>query len=312
MSEGHTPVLLAEVLDALAPRDGANYVDGTFGGGGYARAILERAACRVFGIDRDPDAIRGGAALAQRYSGRLALAQGRFSEMEALLAREGESGSDGVVLDLGVSSFQLDRAERGFSFRSDGPLDMRMDRDGASAADFVNTAPESELAEIIARLGEERHARRVARAIVAARPLSRTLELAQIIVAALGPGAARHKIHPATRTFQALRLHINNELGELTAGLAAAERVLRPHGRLAVVSFHSLEDRIVKQFLAERTGRVSAGSRHAPQICAARPQTFRILSLQPRRPGAPETAHNPRSRSARLRAAERTSVPLAA
>jgi 16S rRNA (cytosine1402-N4)-methyltransferase len=298
MNQGHAPVLLAEVLDALAPRDGAHYVDGTFGGGGYAQAILDRAKCKVLGIDRDPDAIIRGAALKERYAGRLALAQGRFSAMEQLLAEQHETGSDGVVLDLGVSSFQLDEPGRGFSFRGDGPLDMRMERQGSSAGDFVNTAGEAELADVIARLGEERQARRIARAIVAARPL--------------GPGAARHKIHPATRTFQALRLHVNNELGELASGLAAAERVLRPSGRLAVVSFHSLEDRIVKQFLVERSGRAPVGSRHAPASPAARAPTFRLLPPQPRMSSAAEIARNPRSRSARLRAAERTSVPLAA
>lgn len=312
MSQGHAPVLLSEVLGALAPRDGANYVDGTFGGGSYAQAILDRAKCKVLGIDRDPDAIRRGAALKEHYAGRLALAQGRFSAMEQLLADQQETGSDGVVLDLGVSSFQLDEFGRGFSFRGDGPLDMRMEQQGSSASDFVNTASEADLADVIARLGEERQARRIARAIVAARPLSRAGELAEIVVAAMGPGAARYKIHPATRTFQALRLHVNDELGELASGLAAAERVLKPSGRLAVVSFHSLEDRVVKQFLAERSGRVPAGSRHAPASLPARAPTFRLLPPQPCRPSAAEISRNPRSRSARLRAAERTSVPLAA
>jgi 16S rRNA (cytosine1402-N4)-methyltransferase len=312
MSQGHAPVLLAEVLDALAPRDGANFVDGTFGGGGYAQAILDRAKCKVLGIDRDPDAIRRGAALKEHYTGRLALAQGRFSAMEQLLVEQHETGSDGVVLDLGVSSFQLDELWRGFSFRGDGPLDMRMEQQGSSASDFVNTASEAELADVIARLGEERQARRIARAIVAARPLSRTGELAEIVVKVLGPGAARQKIHPATRTFQALRLHVNDELGELASGLAAAERVLRPSGRLAVVSFHSLEDRVVKQFLAERSGRVPAGSRHSPASLPARAPTFRLLPPRPCMPSAAEISRNPRSRSARLRAAERTSVLLAA
>ncbi|MGH6878754.1 MAG: 16S rRNA (cytosine(1402)-N(4))-methyltransferase RsmH [Rhizomicrobium sp.] len=310
MSEGHIPVLLDEVVEALAPRDGAYYIDGTFGGGGYARAVLECAPCRVLGIDRDPEAIRRGNALAEGYRGRLVLAQGRFSAMQQMLAQQGENGSDGVVLDLGVSSFQLDESARGFSFRGDGPLDMRMEQSGPSAADFVNTASEAELANVVAELGEERHARRVARAIVAARPLARTGELADIVGKALGPGAARQRIHPATRTFQALRLHVNDELGELERGLAAAERVLRPHGRLAVVSFHSLEDRLVKRFLAARTGRTPAGSRHAPQGRLAAAPTFRLLPA--RLPGAAEIARNPRSRSARLRAAERTSIPLAA
>ncbi len=309
MSENHIPVLLNEVVAALGPRDAACFIDGTFGGGGYSRALLERAQCRVLGIDRDPDAIRRGAELAERFTGRLTLVEGRFSAMGELLARQGETGSDGVVLDLGVSSFQLDEAARGFSFRSDGPLDMRMDRAGPSAADFVNAASEAELGAVIAEFGEERHARRVARAIIAARPLSRTGELAEVVARAMGPAAARLRIHPATRTFQALRLYVNDELGELERGLEAAERVLRPRGRLAVVSFHSLEDRMVKRFLAARCGRVPSGSRHAPQLRAADP-TFRLLPA--RVPGEAEIARNPRSRSARLRAAERTSIPLAA
>jgi 16S rRNA (cytosine1402-N4)-methyltransferase len=310
MSESHIPVLSQEVIEALAPRDGAYYIDGTFGGGGYSRALLDDAACRVLGIDRDPDAIRRGARLAGQFGSRLILAQGRFSAMQDILAQQGETGSDGVVLDLGVSSFQIDEADRGFSFRSDGPLDMRMERSGSSAADFVNTASEAELASVIAEYGEERHARRVARAIVAARPLSRTGELADVVQKAMGPAAARQKIHPATRTFQALRLYVNDELGELERGLEAAERVLRPRGRLAVVSFHSLEDRLVKHFLAARSGRVPAASRHEPQNRAVSAPTFRLLP--PRTPGEAEIARNPRSHSARLRSAERTSVPLAA
>ncbi|HTT84028.1 MAG TPA: 16S rRNA (cytosine(1402)-N(4))-methyltransferase RsmH [Rhizomicrobium sp.] len=310
MSESHIPVLLDEVVAALAPRDGAYYIDGTFGGGGYTRALLERARCRVLGIDRDPDAIRRGAPLLRQFAGRLALVEGRYSAMQEILARQSETGSDGVVLDLGVSSFQLDDAARGFSFRSSGPLDMRMERSGRSAADFVNTASEAELADVISKYGEERHARRVARAIIAARPLSQTGELAQLVERAMGPGAARQRIHPATRTFQALRLYVNDELGELERGLAAAEQVLRPRGRLAVVSFHSLEDRMVKRFLAARCGRVPSGSRHAPLGTAAPAPTFRLLPA--RTPGDAEIARNSRSRSARLRAAERTSIPLAA
>jgi 16S rRNA (cytosine1402-N4)-methyltransferase len=307
VSGAHIPVLLDEVVEALAPRDGGYYIDGTFGGGGYARALLERAKCRVLGLDRDPDAIRRGAGLVERFAGRLVLAHARFSEMETVLARGNETDSDGVVLDLGISSYQLGDAGRGFSFQSDGPLDMRMEREGRSAAEIVNEAPEAELAEIIAIYGEERHARRIARAIVAARPLSRTRELADVVAKALGPGAARQKINPATRTFQALRLYVNDELGELEHGLAAAERVLRPRGRLAVVSFHSLEDRIVKRFLASRAGRVSASSRHAPQARAATAATFCLFPA--RTPGEAEMARNPRSRSARLRTAERTSLP---
>jgi 16S rRNA (cytosine1402-N4)-methyltransferase len=310
MSDNHIPVLLDEVIAAVGPRDGGYYIDGTFGGGGYSRTLLERAPCRVLGIDRDPDAIRRGAALVQRFAGRLVLAQGRFSAMQETLAQQNESGSDGVVLDLGVSSFQLDEAARGFSFRGDGPLDMRMEQTGPSAADFVNTATEEELVSVISEYGEERHSRRVARAIVAARPLSRTGELVEVVERAMGAAAARLRIHPATRTFQALRLYVNDELGELERGLEAAERVLQPRGRLAVVSFHSLEDRMVKRFLAARCGRVSAGSRHAPQIRTASAATFRLLPA--RTPGEAEIARNPRSRSARLRAAERTSIPLAA
>jgi 16S rRNA (cytosine1402-N4)-methyltransferase len=310
VSSGHTSVLLDEVLQAISPRANAHYIDGTFGGGGISQELLERADCKVLAIDRDPEAIRRGAALKKRFGGRLSLAHGRFSEMDRLLAQEGEAGSDGVVLDLGVSSFQLDESDRGFSFRADGPLDMRMDLAGKSAADFINTAPEEEISDVIARFGEERHAKRVAHAIAASRPLARTGELAQIVADALGSYAKRHKIHPATRTFQALRLWVNDELSELEKGLVAAERMLRPRGRLAVVSFHSLEDRIVKQFLAARSGRVPAGSRHVPERRTAHPATFTVLASRTPRPA--EIARNPRARSARLRAAERTSVPFAA
>lgn len=310
MRERHTPVLLEETVQSIAPQDSALYVDGTFGGGGHSQALLDRARCRVIGIDRDPEAIARGAALKRRYAGRLSLVHGRFSQVERLLAEQEEAGSDGVVLDLGVSSFQLDESDRGFSFRADGPLDMRMDISGKSAADFVNTASEAEIAEVIARLGEERHSRRIARAIVAARPLTRTGELAEIVARALGPAARQQKIHPATRTFQALRLFVNDELAELENGLIAAERVLRPKGRLAVISFHSLEDRIVKQFLAARSGRVPASSRHAPDRRPAHMPTF--ILLPSRTPCAAEISRNPRARSARLRAAERTSARIAA
>jgi 16S rRNA (cytosine1402-N4)-methyltransferase len=296
--------MLAEVVEAMAPRDGAHYVDGTFGGGGYSRALLDAAKCRVLGIDRDPSAIARGRELAARYDGRLTVVQGEFSQMESLLAQSGQTKSDGVMLDLGVSSFQIDESERGFSFRADGPLDMRMSASGESAADVVNTADEATLTKIIAELGEERFARRVARAIVAARPLSRTAELAQVVTKALGPQAARFAIHPATRTFQGLRLYVNDELGELERGLEAAERVLNPAGRLVVVAFHSLEDRIAKRFLDARA-RARSGSRHVPQTAPAHPQNFRLIGKQPRVPGETETARNPRARSARLRAAER-------
>jgi 16S rRNA (cytosine1402-N4)-methyltransferase len=301
----HLPVMLDEVLEALNLQDGAHYIDGTFGGGGYARAILEACDCRVLGIDRDPAAIERGQALAALYPGRLTLMHGTFSQMDALLAAAGESGTNGVVLDLGVSSFQFDEPARGFSFRADGPLDMRMSADGESAADVVNSADEKTLSGIISRYGEERQARRIAKAIIAARPLTRTLELANIVAEALGPAALRHPIHPATRTFQALRIHVNDELGELSAALEAATRSLKPQGRLAVVSFHSLEDRIVKQFLVEHGKPAPQASRHAPaNVASAKPQ-YRLVTSRPRIPSAAEIASNPRARSAKLRAAER-------
>jgi 16S rRNA (cytosine1402-N4)-methyltransferase len=303
----HVPVMLNEVLEAIEPRDGARYVDGTFGGGGYARGLLEAANCSVLGIDRDPDAIARGEHLAAQYGGRLALVQGNFSEMDSLLAESGQTPTDGVVLDLGVSSFQLDEAERGFSFREDGPLDMRMSRTGQSAADLVNTADEKALTDILRRYGEEHQARRIARAVIAARPLTRTRELADVVSAALGPAAKREPIHPATRTFQALRIYLHDELGELERGLSAAERVLKTGGRLAVVAFHSLEDRIVKRFLSERS-RPAAGSRHAPEPRNRTPQTFRLVWHGVRTPRLEEIARNPRARSARLRAAERVAL----
>jgi len=292
---GHVPVMLAEVLEALAPRDGAHYVDGTFGGGGYASAILEAADCRVLGIDRDPAAIARGQALVERFGGRLTLVQGEFSRME-----EFTQATDGVVLDLGVSSFQFDQPARGFSFREDGPLDMRMSLSGESAADVVNSADERSLTQIIARYGEEKNARRIARAIIAARPVTGTAQLAAIVCEAQGPAALRHAIHPATRTFQGLRIHVNDELGELERGLEAALNILRPEGRLVVVSFHSLEDRMVKRFLTERATTAPRASRHAPVGAPARSAKFNLL---PRRmPSAEEVANNVRARSATLRA----------
>ena len=292
---GHMPVMLREVLEALSPRDGAQYVDGTFGGGGYASAILEAADCRVLGIDRDPAAIARGQALVERFGGRLTLVQGEFSRMDDFT-----QGTDGVVLDLGVSSFQFDEPARGFSFREDGPLDMRMSLSGESAADVVNRCDERTLSQIIARYGEEKNARRIARAIIAARPISGTAQLAAIVSEAQGPAALRHAIHPATRTFQALRIHVNDELGELERGLDAALDILKPQGRLVVVSFHSLEDRMVKRFLTERSTTAPRASRHAPVGTPARQAAFQLL---PRRiPTAEEIASNPRSRSATLRA----------
>lgn len=308
----HIPVLLQAVLEALRPADGGIYVDGTFGAGGYARAILAAAECRVYAIDRDPAAVALGRALAAT-AGRFVMLEGRFAEMEALLGAEGVVAVDGVALDLGVSSMQLDQAERGFSFREDGPLDMRMSKQGPSAADVVNETEEQELADIIYKFGEERHSRRVARAIVRARaqaPITRTLQLAEIVAGAVpkSPG-----LHPATRTFQALRIQVNDELGELARGLAAAERLLKPFGRLAVVSFHSLEDRLVKRFLLARSGEAPRPSRHAPAHAGTdvRP-SFRLISRGTVKPSAAEAAENPRARSARLRSAERTEAPALA
>ncbi len=307
MPGGHQPVMLREVLAELNPRGGGIYVDGTFGAGGYARALLEAADCTVWGIDRDPDAIAAGAALAERHAGRLHLVAGRFGEMAALLNARGVAASDGVALDIGVSSMQLDRAERGFSFRQDGPLDMRMERRGESAADLVNGRSEQELADIIFPFGEERRARAVARASGAARPLTRTAELAAAGRRGLGYRQGQ-KSDPATRTFQAIRIHLNAELDELEQGLRAAERVLRPGGRLAVVTFHSLEDRIVKRFLKERSGNLPAGSRHRPQIARGPAPTFEKVA-RPVAPSERELARNPRARSARLRTAVRTAAP---
>jgi 16S rRNA (cytosine1402-N4)-methyltransferase len=287
--------MLNEVLQALEPRDGAHYVDGTFGGGGYASAILEAADCRVLGIDRDPAAIARGQVLVERFGGRLTLVQGEFSRMN-----EFTRATDGVVLDLGVSSFQFDQPERGFSFREDGPLDMRMSLSGESAADLVNSADERTLSQIISRYGEEKNARRIARAIIAARPVTGTAQLAAIVSEAQGPAALRHAIHPATRTFQALRIHVNDELGELERGLDAALDILNPQGRLVVVSFHSLEDRMVKRFLTERSTTAPRASRHAPVSTPSHKAAFQLL---PRRiPSVEEIASNPRSRSAKLRA----------
>jgi len=304
---GHVPVLLNEVVDALKPRDGGRYVDGTFGGGGYSTAILDRAQCEVIAIDRDPDAIAAGQALAERYAPRLRLIEGRFGDMEQLLSAEGVSAVDGVALDLGVSSMQFDQSARGFSFRASGPLDMRMEKSGPSAADLVNEGEESELADILWRYGEERKSRRVAHAIVERRRdrrIETTGELAEIVRRAVGP-SARDESDPATRAFQALRIAVNDELGELERGLAAAEQVLAPGGRLAVVSFHSLEDRAVKEFVRARSGRTPSPSRHAPPRAAERTATLREVMRKPVPPSAAEVAANPRARSARLRVAER-------
>ena len=301
---GHIPVMLAEVLAALAPRDGGIYLDATFGGGGYTAAILEAAACTVWAIDRDPDAIARGAALAARYPGRLHLLHGAFADMMDMLAGHGVAALDGVVFDLGVSSFQIDDPARGFSFRHDGPLDMRMGRAGPTAADLVNTLPERELADTLYELGEERASRRVAHAIVTARaeaPITTTGRLAQVIRSVLPPDRNGH--HPATRSFQALRIRVNDELGQVERALDQAARLLAPGGRLVVVSFHSLEDRLVKHFMAEATGRTPAPSRYDPAGLLSRaPARFRLLATGAAKPGADETGANPRARSARLRA----------
>ena len=301
----HVPVLGRPAIEYLNVHDGGLYIDGTFGAGGYTRDILSRADCHVIGIDRDPTAIAAGAAMVEDADGHLVLFEGRFSELEDAANR---APVDGVVLDLGVSSMQLDQAERGFSFRFEGPLDMRMEGEGPSAADVVAKASERDLANIIYLLGEERHSRGVARAIVRARaeaPITTTKALADIIgrVVRSKPG----DIHPATRTFQALRLLVNDELGELVTALAAAERVLKPGGRLVVVSFHSLEDRIVKNFFGSRSG-ARAGSRHRPEVATA-PATFKVLTKRPVVADEREVAANPRARSAKLRAAERNDAP---
>lgn len=304
---GHVPVMLQEVLATLQPRAGGTYLDATFGGGGYAAAILAAADCSLWAIDRDPDAIARGAALAAQHPGRLHLVHACFGDMLDSLAACGVTQLDGVVMDLGVSSFQLDEAERGFSFRADGPLDMRMGRDGPSAADLVRTLPEDELARIISEFGEERHARRVARGILRARteaPIETTGQLAEIVRRAVPRDPSG--LDGATRAFQGLRIAVNDELGEVERGLQAAMELLAPGGRLVVVAFHSLEDRIVKRAMVEATGRQGGASRHNPAALLQRaspgfaPLTFRAL-----RPGEAETAANPRARSARLRGIER-------
>jgi 16S rRNA (cytosine1402-N4)-methyltransferase len=307
----HVPVLARQVLAYLAPRDGGIMIDGTFGAGGHTRGILDVSGTRVIGIDRDRNAVAEGFGLVEQAQGRLTLVEDRFSNLEHVAHGLGHDAVDGILLDLGVSSMQLDEAERGFSFRNDGPLDMRMGGEGSSAADLVNTASERDLSAIIATLGEERFARPIARAIVKARdeqPITTTRTLAEIIGTVLRqrPG----EIHPSTRTFQALRMFVNDELGELAEALAAAERMLKPGGRLVVISFHSLEDRIVKTFLTER-GRVSAGSRHQPEVVKASP-SFGILTRKPAIADNDEVSRNPRARSAKLRAAERTAAaPMA-
>jgi 16S rRNA (cytosine1402-N4)-methyltransferase len=301
-ARAHVPVLIDEVIAALAVHGGGSAVDGTFGAGGYTRAMLSVGAGRVIAFDRDPDAIDEGRSLVP--DSRLTLINERFSQMDRVLAERGIGHVDAIALDIGVSSMQLDRADRGFSFSADGPLDMRMSRSGLTAAEFLNSADEAEIARILKDYGEEPRARSIARAIIAARPVERTAQLAAIVRRAAGfrPG---QKADPATRTFQAIRIHLNAELDELEQGLEAAERALKPGGRLAVVTFHSLEDRIVKRFFRERSGGMPAGSRHRPEQSDPREPTFERVA-KPVSPTERELAANPRSRSARLRSAVRT------
>ena len=307
----HIPVLLCEVADAIAPKGGDVIVDGTFGGGGYARALLRRARCSVIGIDRDPAAIERGKEFVREFPGRLTLINGPFGSMQDLLAGHDVDAVDAIVLDLGVSSFQLEEAERGFSFQNDGPLDMRMGATGISAAGIVNSYSEQQLAGIFYVYGEEERSHAVARAIVAARvkaPITRTLELANICAKAIGRSG--NGIHPATKTFQALRIYVNDELGELARALATAETLLKPGGRLVVVSFHSLEDRMVKRFFTERAGRVAHASRHMPVApIAERTASFEQQEKKAVTAGKAELARNPRARSAKLRWAVRTGAP---
>ena len=306
----HLSVLLAEVVEAMAPAPGRQLVDATFGAGGYSRALLE-AGAKVLAFDRDPGAVRFAEPMRAAFPGRFDLALRPFSELEDGLADTGLHACDGIAFDLGVSSMQLDEAERGFSFMRDGPLDMRMGGDVPSAAELVNSLPEAELARLIWVYGEERASRRIAKVVAqrrAERPFERTLDLAEVVEKALG-GRRGAPTHPATRTFQALRIAVNDELGELEAALEAAERVLRPGGRLVVVTFHSLEDRIVKAYLTERAGRLPSGSRHLPPKQQGPTPTFQLLFNGARAPTAEETAVNPRARSAKLRVGVRTDAP---
>ena len=308
----HIPVMLPDVLDALQPKPRETYIDGTFGAGGYTRAILETADCRVVAFDRDPTAIAAGAALVEAFAPRLTLLHRPFGEMAEAIQEIGVEAVDGVVLDIGVSSMQIDQAERGFSFQSDGPLDMRMSCEGPSAADVVNGFEEEQIADIIYEYGEERRSRAIARAIVKARaiaPLTRTKDLADLVLRVFH-GRKEDGRHPATRTFQGLRIFVNDELGELERALGAAEKILRPGGRLVLVTFHSLEDRIVKRFLAERSGKMDQGSRYLPQKnIQVSPPSFRLVNSRPLTPQKGELDVNPRARSARLRAAIRTDAP---
>lgn len=301
----HIPVLLNEVVESIAPKDGGVYVDGTFGAGGYTRAVLDAADCTVYAIDRDPDAIREGQKLVEAYKGRLHLLHGTFGEMAELVRGEGVDFVDGVMLDIGVSSMQIDRAERGFSFQKDGALDMRMSQNGLSAADVLNTFGEREIADIIYKYGEERFSRRIAAAVVEQRktaPFKTTLEFADLIRRTVPH--KREDIDPATRSFQALRIYVNDELGQLESGLSAAHDLLKAGGRMAIVSFHSLEDRIVKTFMQEKSGKTANPSRYMP-VVEKQAATLKTITKKPILPTESETKFNPRARSARLRVAEK-------
>lgn len=300
----HIPVLLRPLIEAVSPVSG-RWLDGTFGAGGYARALLDAGAAQVIGVDRDPTVFELASQWSGAYGERLDLVQGVFSQLDTVA-----QDLDGIVLDLGVSSMQLDQAERGFSFLRDGPLDMRMGEGAQSAADLVNTASESELADILYLYGEERASRRIARAIIKARPLTRTLQLAEVVEASL-PRAKPGQAHPATRSFQALRIAVNSEYSELYQGLMAAERALVPGGLLAVVTFHSIEDRMVKRFMATRAGTQGRGSRHAPEAIST-PAAFQLVTRKAIAADDRELAENPRARSARLRIARRTTAPAGA
>ncbi|MEP0233817.1 16S rRNA (cytosine(1402)-N(4))-methyltransferase RsmH [Roseibium sp.] len=307
----HVPVLLEPVLEYLAPKPDEVIIDGTFGAGGYSRALLERGA-QVIGIDRDPDAIRDGQDLVEGSNGKLTLVPGQFADLDQHARACGFQGVDGVVLDLGVSSMQLDQAERGFSFLRDGPLDMRMEQAGPSAAEVVNELPVRDLIRIIGLLGEEKRATSVAHAIDNARkekPFTRTIELSALIEKVLGRNPKKAQIHPATRTFQALRIYVNGELHQAAKALGAAEQILKPGGRLVLVSFHSLEDRIVKRFFADRSKTRGGGSRHLPEEDVP-PATFEMLTRKAVDPTPAEAEANPRARSAKLRAGKRTDAPV--
>ncbi len=308
----HVPVMVNEVINALAPHDGGIYVDATFGQGGYSKAILNAAKCSVWGIDRDPDAINIGKTLAHNWPDRFKIIEGTFGKMKPLLTAKAVKVVDGIALDLGVSSTQIAQPERGFSFREDGPLDMRMSKQGTTAADLVNNLAETELADIIYLYGEERHSRRIAKKIIEVRPTTpivRTLQLAELIRSVIPKG--RQSIDPATRTFQALRIKVNDELGELERGLKAAEQILNPGGRLAVVAFHSLEDRIVKNFLRIRSENTTEQYRHLPaKIDEQWQPTFKLLHRRALKPTDQEVKANPKARSARMRAAIRTAAPV--